>query len=145
MTALLVSIALLNFHDEEPTYQVTQTQLEALGRFQNGRAEPTYTWNAIDVWMKHVKFPSAAQLKKRVPLVGIDGHAFWTRDETLRAATAFPDITYANFAYCCIISDDGIAHLKKWPSLKVLILYRTAPRFGGNLSLIHISEPTRPY
>ncbi|MFK7819850.1 MAG: hypothetical protein AB8G99_14105, partial [Planctomycetaceae bacterium] len=137
VTTLVAASVLAIIQANRESFQISRPQLEAFQIFQRDRVTVIYPWDTsgAEAWSKGVELPSLDQLKGDLPLIGIKGHAFWTTQRTLAAATSFKDICYVNLSYCCRLSDDGIKELTKLKHLQVLVLYRTHARYGGNLIL----------
>lgn len=117
------------------TYPISRTQLEAFEAMRSGRCSLIYSWQSKETkaFGGDVELTEKTIPKNRLPVLGLDGDAFYTTDRTLEAATKFEDLAFVQLAYCCRISDVGIQHLTKLKSIRVLVLYRNSGRFGGNL------------
>ncbi len=122
---------------EAESYVLTTNQLIALQRLSNSRMRFDYTWDVPaqgDSWAASSPAPmDQCERKRTVPIYGVKGHAWFTRDATLETLLAFPDLQIVNLAYCCNFTDEGVAHLATLKSLRTLVMYRNSARFGGSL------------
>lgn len=119
---------------ESRPYSMSRSQLTAMQQVVRARGELIFTWdwNPSNPWeWEPEKKPNP--IDSMQPVYGFNGNAWYTSDSTLEALQEFPELQYVNIAYCCRITDSGIAHLKKLKTLQTLVLYRNAARFGGNL------------
>jgi hypothetical protein len=138
-------LACLFGHDEQSvrqkpeaeSYVLTKSQLIALQQLSSSRMRFEYTWDVAtqgDNWAVSSPAPvDQCEPRRAVPIYGVKGHAWLTRDVTLETLLAFPDLQLVNLAYCCNFTDAGVAHLAKLSSLRTLVMYRNSARFAGNL------------
>lgn len=142
LAAILCALAIASFSDAEDgtskreagQYSMSRAQLIAMHDVLRSRGRLIFTWDWKPdnpwEWQTEKKTNPIDSLH---PVYGFDGDAWYTTDSTLEALKAFPKLQYVHIAYCCRVTDSGIAHLKHLRSLKTLVLYRSAARFGGNL------------
>jgi hypothetical protein len=119
------------------SYVLTKDQLIALQDLSSWRVRFEYTWDVLahnDSWAASPPAPLDEREQKRtVPIYGVKGHAWLTRDATLKTLLAFPDLQAVDLAYCCNFTDEGVSHLAGLKSLRTLVMYRNSARFAGNL------------